>query len=351
MPERVNTVVIGGGQAGLAVGYYLAQLGKPFVILEAGDDAGWTWRARWDSLKLFTPSQYSSLPGFAFPSPADTYPSKDEVAQYLKLYVERFRLPVRLNARVTRVVRSTNGYSVATLSDTFTADNVVIATGPFQQPIQPNIRGELSPDVFQIHSSSYRNPADIPPGDVLVVGGGNSGFQIAEELSRSRKVYLARGRKMLHLPQRFVGKDLFWWLTKSRMMDVDAESRVGRFFQGFKDAVIGTSVADLRTRGVVLCARAAAAEGDTVSFSDRRSLRVRNVLWATGYNRSYDWLRLPVLDRAGLPVHSRGITTLPGMYFIGMPWQHTAGSALLGFVGADAAYIVRQIGLALGSGL
>jgi putative flavoprotein involved in K+ transport len=350
MPERVNTVVIGGGQAGLAVGYYLAQVGKPFVILEAGDDVGWSWRARWDSLKLVTPSQYSGLPGLPFTSAADTYPAKDEVARYLHLYAERFHLPVRLNTRVTKVERAER-YSVTTPSENFTADNVVIATGPFQQPVQPPAHSALSPDVFQIHSSAYRNAGDLPPGDVLVVGGGNSGFQIAEELSRSRKVYLSRGRKMLHLPQRFMRKDLFWWLTKSRMMDVDAESRTGRFFQGFKDAVIGTSVADLRSRGVELCARVAAAEGDTVSLSDGRSLRVRNVLWATGYNRSYDWLRLPVLDAAGLPVHSRGITTLPGLYFIGMPWQHTAGSALLGFVGADAAYIVRQIGSALGGGL
>jgi putative flavoprotein involved in K+ transport len=148
---------------------------------------------------------------------------------------------------------------------------------------------------------------------------------------------------MLHLPQRFMGRDLFWWLTKSRMMDVDAESRLGRFFQGFKDAVVGTRVTDLRARGVELCARAVGADGDSVVFSDGRSLRVQNVLWATGYIRRYDWLRLPLFDPAGLPLHSRGITRFPGLFFIGLPWQHTAGSALLGFVGDDAAYVVRQI--------
>jgi len=343
MAERVRTVVVGGGQAGLAVGYHLADLGQPFVILEAGDAVGKTWRARWDSLKLFTPSQYSSLPGFRFPSGDDMYPSKDDVARYLERYAERFRLPVRLNAPVTSVQRWSDGFSVTTPSETFIADHVVVATGPFQRPFRPHLPGALSPGVFQIHSASYRKPDDLPPGDVLVVGGGNSGFQIADELSRTRKVYLSRGRKMLHLPQRFLGKDLFWWLTKSRMMGVSAESRTGRFFQSFHDAVVGTRVADLRKSGVDLLPRVVAGEGERVRLADDRSLPVRNVLWATGYSRRYDWLGLPVLDPAGLPVHSRGVTSVPGLYFIGLPWQHTAGSALLGFVGADALFIAQQI--------
>ena len=343
MPERLSTIVIGGGQAGLAVGYYLAKLGDPFVILDAGASIGSAWRARWDSLRLFTPSQYSGLAGFPFPAPADTYPSKDDVAGYLDQYAEILHLPVRLNERVTKVERRTDGFSVTTRSETFAGDNVVIATGPFQQPMQPNVSRRLSQSVSQVHSSAYRNPAGIPPGDVLVVGGGNSGFQIADELSRTRKVYLSRGRKMLHLPQRFLRKDLFWWLTKSRVMDVDARSHAGRFFQGFKDAVIDTTVRGLRARGVEMCARVVEADGEIVWFSDRRPLRVRNVVWATGYVRRYDWLRVPVLDPTGLPVHSRGVTSFPGLYFIGLQWQHTAGSALLGFVDLDAGFIVRRI--------
>jgi putative flavoprotein involved in K+ transport len=350
IPEQVDTVVVGGGQAGLAVGYYLAGLEKPFVILEAGDEVGWTWRARWDSLKLFTPSQYSNLPGLRFPGRADTYPSKDAVARYLQRYVETVRLPVQLRTRVTTMERASNGYSVITPSETFIATNVVIATGPFQQPVRPHVHGELSGDVFQIHSSSYRNPADLPSGEVLVVGGGNSGFQIADELSRTRKVYLSRGRKMLHLPQRLMGRDLFWWLTKSRVMDVDGESRTGRFFRSFPDAVVGTGVAHLRAQGVELRERVVAADRDLVSFADGRSLRVRNVIWATGFRRSYEWARVPVFDPAGLPAHTRGVTILPGLYFIGLPWQHTAGSALLGFVDADAAFIARRIAARGGQG-
>src|SRR6266545_773439 len=226
-----DVVVIGGSQAGLAIGYLLAQRGRRFVILDAGPEIGDVWRSRWDSLTLFTPAQYSGLPGMAFPLPKDTYASKDDVVTYLQSYVSAFELPVRLNARVTSLTQRDGAYVVATADEEFTASQVVVATGPFQVPFVPPVAGDLDEAVFQIHSADYRNPAQLPEGGrVLVVGGGNSGFQIAEELAATRKVDLAVGKRVPSLPQRLVGKDLFWWLSGIGFMNISTDSRLGRKF-------------------------------------------------------------------------------------------------------------------------
>ena len=191
-PDRLlDAVVIGGGQSGLAIAWHLKRQGLRFVVLEAGSELGHTWRDRWDSLKLFTPAQYDGLPGMPFPAPADTYPTKDPVADYLQTYVTVFDLPVRLNARVTSLTRTDDGFEVRTADDTLQAGQVVVATGPFQVPFVPPAAQGLEPSVTQIHSASYRNPAALPSGPVLVVGGGNSGFQIAEELAATRHVDLS----------------------------------------------------------------------------------------------------------------------------------------------------------------
>src|SRR5205809_551881 len=236
-----DVLVIGGSQAGLAVGYYLAQRGLRFVILDAGAEIGHVWRSRWDSLTLFTPAQYSGLPGMAFPSPKDTYPSKDDVASYLQGYVSAFDLPVRLNAKVTSLRQRDGAYFVATADEELTASQVVVATGPFQVPLIPPIARDLDESVFQVHSADYRNPAQLPEGGhVLVVGGGNSGFQIAEELAATRRVDLAVGNRVPSLPQRLLGKDLFWWLSGIGFMRISTDSRLGRKLAQ-RDVLIGSS--------------------------------------------------------------------------------------------------------------
>jgi Pyridine nucleotide-disulphide oxidoreductase len=213
--QRLDVVVVGGSQAGLTMGWHIAQEGLRFVVLEAGPDVGHVWRSRWDSLKLFTPAQYDALPGMAFPAPADTCPTKDPVADYLQSYAKAFDLPVRLDAKVTELRRLEDGsFEVYTGDATYQARQVVVATGPFQVPFVPPQGAKLDPSVTQVHSADYRNPQALPDGPVLVVGGGNSGFQIAEELAATRQVDLSIATTYPMLPQRLAGRDLFWWLTR-----------------------------------------------------------------------------------------------------------------------------------------
>jgi putative flavoprotein involved in K+ transport len=340
-----DVVVIGGSQAGLAVGYHLAQRGLRFVILDAESETGLVWRSRWDSLTLFTPAQYSGLPGMAFPSPKDMYPSKDDVAAYLHSYVSAFDLPVRLNAEVTSITQRDGTYVVATADAEFTASQVVVATGPFQVPFIPPVAGDLDEAVFQIHSSDYRNPAQLPQGGhVLVVGGGNSGFQIAEELAATRKVDLAVGKRVPSLPQRLLGKDLFWWLSGIGFMKVSADSRLGQKLSQ-RDVLIGSSARRLRRSGVTLRKRLASAAARRAVFDDGSEQDVDAIVWATGYRSDFSWIDIPgVGDERGGVIHRRGVTDVPGLFFIGLTWQHTRGSALIGFVGDDAAFIAGRIG-------
>jgi len=338
-----DVVIVGGGQAGLAVGYHLAQRGLRFVILDGGPETGHGWRSRWDSLTLFTPAQYSGLPGLAFPSPKDTYPSKDDVARYLQSYVSAFDLLVRLNAKVTSLTQRDGSYVVATADEEFTASQVVVATGPFQVPFVPPIAGDLDEAVFQTHSGDYRNPAQLPEGRVLVVGGGNSGFQIAEELAASRKVDLAVGQRVPALPQRLLGKDLFWWLSGIGFLRVSADSRLGRKLAK-RDVLIGSSARRLRRSGVTFRKRLASAAGRRAVFDDGSEQDVDAIVWATGYRPDFSWLDIPTIkDERGGIIHRRGVTAASGVLFIGLTWQHTRGSALIGFVDDDAAFIASRI--------
>ena len=341
--DTVDVIVVGAGQAGLAIGWYLARLGLRFLVLEASAELGRSWRSRWDSLTLFTPAQYDALPGMPFPAPADTYPTKEPVADYLRAYADAFRLPVRLNSRVTSLSRSGDGFEVRTADETFSARRVVVATGPFQIPFVPPAAGGLDSPVTQLHSADYRNPQALPDGPVLVVGGGNSGLQIAEELSASRRVDVSIGTSPPMLPQRLAGRDLFWWLTRLGLMRVPAESRLGRRVQARGEFVIGTSRRQLKRAGVTFRPRLVGADGRTVRFADGSTLDVGVVVWATGYRSDYSWISVPGVVRNGRVAHRRGVTDVPGLYFLGLSWQHTRGSALLGFLDEDARHIADRI--------
>ena len=348
MPERGangrhDVIVVGGGQAGLAIGYFLAQQGRDFKILEAAAEPAAAWRERWDSLRLFTSARYDALPGLPFPGDPDRYPSRDEVVEYLAGYARHFDLPVQLDSPVRAIRRTGATYSVELDDRAFEADQVVIATGPFQVPFVPAIAEHLDSQVVQLHSTEYRSPAVIPNGPVLVVGGGNTGFQIAEELSRSREVHLSIGSRQTPLPQRILGRDLFWYLEATGLIRKTTASRIGRRMEG-RDTLIGSTPRGLRRRhGVRLHGRAVEAAGASVGFSDGTKLDVGAVIWATGFRVDHSWVDLPVFDDSGRLVHRRGVTDSPGLYFLGLTWQHTRGSALLGWVKDDAEHIAQQI--------
>ena len=339
-----DVVVIGGGQAGLAMAWHLTRRGMRFVVLEAGPELGHVWRDRWDSLKLFTPAQYSSLPGQPFPAPADTYPTRDATADYLRTYAKAFDLPVTLNARVTDLRRVRDSFEVRAGDDLYRARQVVVATGPFQVPFTPPPARQLDPAVTQLHSAGYRNPQVLPDGPVLVVGGGNSGLQIAEELATAgRQVDLSIGARYPMLPQRLLGRDLFWWLTRLGLMRVSTTSRLGRRMRARGEFIIGTNRRRLQRAGVRFRSRLIDAHGRTARFADGSTLDVTTVIWATGFRPDYSWLHISGVADGGRIAHRRGVTDVPGLYFLGQSWQHTRGSALLGFVHDDAAYLADRI--------
>jgi putative flavoprotein involved in K+ transport len=341
--EDLEVAVVGGGQAGLAMGYYLRQHGLRFAIFERGDSIAPAWRERWDSLTLFTPRRYSALPGLPFPGDPDGYPTRDEVIAYLERYAEAFAPPIELNSEVRRLSQAGGRFVLEVDDRTVTADQVVVATGPFQTPFVPKLAQDLDPGVWHVHSTGYRRPGDVPEGTVLVVGGGNTGFQIAKELSATHKVLLSVGSKQKPLPQRIAGRDLFWWLTTTRLLSTTVESRLGSKLQ-HRDTLIGSSPRELeRHYGVELKPRAIAAAGHTARFEDGSELEVDAVIWATGYRPDVSWIDLPILDPNGRLRHRRGVTDVPGLYFLGLTWQWTRGSALIGWVKDDAAFLTERL--------
>ncbi|GAB3589310.1 NAD(P)/FAD-dependent oxidoreductase [Angustibacter peucedani] len=340
----VDVLVVGSGQAGLAIGWHLRQQRRTFLLVEAGPEVGHVWRSRWDSLRLFTPAEYDALPAVAFPAPAGSYPTKDEVADYLRSYATAFELPVRLNTTVARLTRDGQTFVAETTGGVITARQVVVATGPFQTPHVPDVATALDASITTLHSSQYRNPDQLPDGPVVVVGAANSGLQIALELAATRPVILAAGSRPPMLPQRVMGQDLFWWLTRTGALTKPADSLVARRMRRRGDLVIGTRPRDLARASITPRLRLTNVSGRSVHFADGTSTTPSSVVWATGYRPDYNWLDVPgVVDTAGNVRHTRGLTSQPGLAFLGLPWQHTRGSALLGFVQDDAAWLADAL--------
>jgi putative flavoprotein involved in K+ transport len=348
--QHFDVVVIGAGQAGLAAGYFLARQGRRFVIVEAADTIGAAWRSRWDSLVLFTPRRYSTLAGLDFPGDPDGYPTRDEVIAYLEQYASEFDLPVELDSAVQSLTMADGRFVVGLEDRRLEADHVVVATGPFQVPSVPALAADLGPEVFQTHSTGYMRPSDVPDGTVAVVGGGNTGYQIAKELSATHRVHLAVGSRQTPLPQRLLGRDLFWWLTKTGVIKKTVDSRIGRRARS-RDTLIGSKPRELRKRyGVDMKPRVVGATGRTLSFADGSELDVDAVIWATGYRSDYSWIEPQVLGADGRVQHRRGVTDAPGLYFLGLTWQHTRGSALIGWVKDDVEFIAAEIAAARTAG-
>ena len=343
--ERFDLVVIGGGQAGLASGYWLSKHDIDFTIVDANARVGDAWRKRWDSLRLFTPAKYSGLPGLDFPGEPYHLPGRDEVADYLEWYAQVFDLPVRPNVSVSRIGRTERGFEIETNGTRLEADNVIVATGPFHIPRIPDVAKSLDPRIVQLHSSEYRNPSQLPDGPALVVGAANSGAQIALELAKTRDVMLA-GRSVGSMRRRVLGRDVFDWLYLT-VMRPGADSFIGRRVRanvlGSTDALIGMTERDLVDGGVRRVGRVTAASDGRPVLADGTIADVSSIIWATGFRPDFSWIDAPVLGADGFPVHRRGVSDVPGLYFVGQRFQYRLNSSLIGGVGADARFIADTI--------
>jgi len=349
--STVDALVIGAGQAGLAVGQLLGSSGVRFELVERNERIGDSWRERYDSLSLFTPRSYSHLPGLLLDGDPDGYPTRDELAAYLERYAAHFDIPVRLATNVVRLERMAQSF-VAWLSDgtTIEARAVVVASGAFQVPAVPALASRLSPAVKQLTPLSYRNPSSLPSGLALVVGDGATGRQIAEELAGSHRVILATGRKRSLVPQRVLGRSTFWWLDRLGLLRVSSDGRLGRRLRA-RDTIPRRDLRDqkLRDAGVELAARLSNLTGTTATFEDGQSLEVAAVVWATGYRDDTSWMRIAeAVDPAGRFIESRGVSPVSKLFFVGRPWQTSQGSALVTGVGADAGAIVACVISSLG---
>ena len=348
--EHFETVIIGAGQAGLSVGYHLAKRGLPFVILDANERIGDSWRKRWDSLKLFTPARYDGLPGWPFPAPAWSFPTKDEMAGYLEAYTARFDLPVQTGVRVDGLSREADRYVVAAGDRRFEADHVVVAAGAYQSPRIPAFASELDPNIVQLHSSEYRDPSQLQEGGVLVVGAANSGAEIALEVSRDHRTWLS-GRHPGQEPTRPGSR---WdrllmpviWFMFSHVLTV--KTPIGRMVRQ-KLHSRGLPLARVRPKDITAAAiervpRTRGARGGLPVLDDGRDLEVANVIWCTGFVPDFAWIELPVFAEDGVPAHDRGIVeSEPGLYFVGLFFLSAASSSLVGGVGRDAEYIAEHI--------
>jgi putative flavoprotein involved in K+ transport len=352
MRERFDVIVIGGGQAGLSVGYHLARRGLRFVILDASERIGDSWRRRWDSLRLFTPARFSGLDGMPFPAPPDSFPTKDEMADYLEAYAAHFQLPVRSGAKVTRLSRGENGYVVAAGNVELEAPQVVVAMANYQAPRVPSFARELGPEIVQMHSSEYRTPAQLRPGDVLIAGAGNSGSEIALELVRNHRTWMS-GRDTGNIPFRIGG---FWGrllLTRLVLRFVfhrllTANSRLGRkvrakmLSQG--GPLIRVKPRELSAAGVERAPRVIGVKAGLPLLADGRVLDVANIVWCTGYDSALSWIDLPIFDEFGEPLHEAGcVKNEPGLFFVGRMFLYAASSVMIHGVGRDAARIAETI--------
>jgi len=348
--ESIETVIVGGGQAGLATGYHLARLGLPFAILEANERIGDSWRKRWDSLRLFTPARYDGLPGRRFPAPAWEFPGKDEVADYLEGYAAEFDLDVRTGVRVDGLSRNGGRYAVTAGDRRFEADRVVVASGAYQRPRIPAFAAQLDPSVVQMHSSEYRDPSQLQDGGVLVVGASNSGAEIALEVAGKHRTWLSGrhpGQEPFRPGSRWdrVSLPLVWWLaTRVLTVKTPMGRKVRDTFASRGLPLARVRPSDFSAAAVERVPRTAGVRDGLPLLDDGRVLAVANVIWCTGYVHDFAWIDLPVFADDGTLVHERGVVrSEPGLYFVGLFFLYAMASSLVGGVGRDAEHIAKQI--------
>jgi putative flavoprotein involved in K+ transport len=349
--EPIHTIVIGGGQAGLAVGYHLAKRGIPFLILDANQQVGDSWRNRWDSLRLFTPARYAGLPGMPFPGRGDIPPTKEQTADYLAQYARHFDLPVQNGVRVDRLWKEGDRFIMTAGKQRFEAENVVVAMANYQVPKVPAFAKSLDPEIVQMHSHQYRNPAQLQDGGVLVVGLGNSGGDIAIEVARSHPTWLA-GKESGHIPfridtffarfflvrlVRFLGHHIFTIKTP-----IGRKARPKMLASAAP--LVRVKLHDLDTAGIKRVPRVVGVSDGLPLLANEHTIMTKNVIWCTGYHHGFPWIDLPVFEQNGDPIHEAGIAEkIPGLYFVGLHFLYSMTSATLIGVGRDAERIVKAI--------
>jgi putative flavoprotein involved in K+ transport len=341
--DRVGTLVIGGGQAGVSLGYFLRKANDDFHIVDSGSEVGGVWRARWDSLRLFTEAKYNNLPGTRFPGDPDHIPGKNEMADYLRDYVAKFDLPVELGVEIEELTRSNGGYVAVAGDRRITADRVVVATGPTGAPRVPTFAGDIAADVMQVHSVDYRNAAQLPAGPVLVAGAGNSGAEIAIELAADRQVWLA-GRDVGKFPFR-LGGPVYRVMNRIMTTHTPMGRGIARTTGGGGTPLVRLDPSDVPRAGVTRVGRIRDVVNGEPRTDDGTALRPSAIVWCTGFTRGYDWIKLPVFDDNGAPVHDRGVVSgEPGLYFLGLPFLYSMASSLVMGVTTDARHIATVIG-------
>jgi putative flavoprotein involved in K+ transport len=347
MPADVTVAVVGAGQAGLAISYYLTREGIDHVVVDGVDRIGDSWRARWDSLRLFTPARYDGLPGVPFPAAAGSFPSKDETADYLEAYVERHHLPVHLGERAEGLAIQGNRYVLTVGGRTLTATHVVVATGAHQTKKIPLWASTLDGAIRQLHAADYRNPGQLQPGPVLVVGAGNSGSEIAIEVAQAGHPTQLAGKSTGQLPKMaHAFNGLFFWFLANTIFSIDTP--IGRKMrpqaQAHGGPLIRLTRKDVATAGVESVTRVTGTRNGRPLLQDGREVETANVIWCTGFGHDFTWIHVPGIASDSLPTHDRGVMPAqPGLYFIGLPFQTKLASAFLGGVGEDAQAVVETI--------
>jgi putative flavoprotein involved in K+ transport len=350
--QRYETVIVGGGQAGLSVGYFLKEQGRSFVVLDASERIGDSWRNRWDSLRLYSPAFRDGLPGMAFPAARTAYPTKDEMGDYLEAYATRFGLPVRSGAAVEALTRENGRYVASAGDDRFEAENVVVASGVFRKPYTPDFAGEVDPAITQLHSNDYRNLSQLQQGPVLVVGASHSGSDLAYEASAAHDVILSgpdTGQIPVPIESRR-GRLGFRVLVFAGTHVLNVDTPLGRKMRPHVRHGGGPLLRyrrkDLAAAGVErVLARTVGVRGGFPVLDDGRVVEARNVIWCTGFRPDFSWIRVPFeLGEDGFPVQYRGAaSSSPGLYFVGLPFLHSFASMLIAGTGRDAERVARHI--------